>query len=189
MLALALFCALSAATASGAENEPFPAPNFALKDFRTGKVVNLGDFRGKPVVINFCYAGCPPCRWEAPSLRKLAKKHPEIVVLAISSSHLDDNGAFAAFVSKYRWDFPVLLDDDLIEKTSEEWGKYSVGKTTNAFDEGMAYPTTFLINRDGMVVGKIVNYIDWETLEMKDVVKHLLNGKLIWYYRYLRRKK
>lgn len=157
-------------------NEPFLAPNFEAKDFASRKILRLGDFKDKPVVINFWFAGCPPCRLEAPAFKKFAQDNPDIVVLSITNPKNNEEGAVQQFIKEFGWqNIPVLLDEG--------------GKITAAFDKDMVFPTTFLINQDGLVVSKIVNYLDWETAEMQDVIEHLRNGKLIWYYRYLRRKK
>ena len=45
-----------------------PAPDFALKDLRTGKTVRLSDFRGHPVVLNFWASWCVDCIVEHPNL-------------------------------------------------------------------------------------------------------------------------
>lgn len=157
-------------------NEPFLAPNFEGHDFNSGKTLKLANFKGKPVVINFWFAGCPPCRWEAPAFKKFAQDNPDIVVLSVTNPKNNEEGAIQQFITEFGWqNISVILDKS--------------GKITTAFDQDMVFPTTFLINKDGLVVGKIVNYLDWETAEMQDVIQHLRNGKLIWYFRYLQRKK
>jgi|SRR3989338_1327734 len=157
------------------KNDTSPAPDFEAQDFISGNKIRLSQFRGKPVVVNFWFAGCPPCRWEAPSFKKLADNNPDIVVLSVTDPENNPGDSLQSFIKEFEWNFPVLLDRN--------------GKITNSFDEEMAFPTTFLINSEGEVVGKIVNYLDWETAEMKDVLENLRNGKLRWYYRYLRRLK
>lgn len=39
-----------------------------------GKTVTAESLRGKPVLLNFWYAGCAPCRAEAPDLQKLSEE-------------------------------------------------------------------------------------------------------------------
>ena len=160
--------------AESPKNDTFTAPDFKARDFTSGDVVRLSSFKGKPVVINFWFAGCPPCRWEAPAFKKFAEDNPDISVLSVTDPESNESGAIREFLSAYGWRFPVLLDVN--NKIATSFGVE-------------AYPTTFLINRDSQVVGKIVNYLEWETPEMNDALEHLRNGKLVWYYRYLRRKK
>lgn len=166
--------------------QPFAAPDFQVRDFTSGKLIRLSNLRGKPVVINFWFAGCPPCRWEAPAFKTFSEKNPDITVLDITDPKTNEPGAVAEFIKTFGWHFPVALDEERIAVSGDPDG---MGKITAAFDPAMLYPTTFPINREDHVVGKIVNYVDWETAEMRDVVGHLRNGKLIWYYRYLSRRK
>lgn len=173
---------------SSSKNDTFPAPDFEAQDFISGKKIRLSTFKGKPVVINFWFAGCPASRWEAPSFRKFADNNPDIVVLSVTDPENNPGDSLQSFVKEFGWTFPVLLDEKRITKQTDS-GSYQIGQITNSFDEEMVFPTTFLINSDGEVVGKIVNYLDWETSEMKDVLENLRNGKLRWYYRYLRRLK
>jgi thiol:disulfide interchange protein len=42
------------------------APDFALTDVATGKLVRLSDFKGKAVLLNFWATWCPPCKVEMP---------------------------------------------------------------------------------------------------------------------------
>ena len=64
--------------ADGEEREA--APGFELEVFGNesyakGEVVKLSDFEGTPVVVNFWYPSCPPCRLEMPDFEAASKKH------------------------------------------------------------------------------------------------------------------
>ena len=94
------------------------APNFTLKD-PSGKTVELKQFRGKAVLLNFWATWCAPCREEMPELEQLYReyKDKDFVVLAVSmdeSRAAKDIPAFLALgdpstVGSYT--FPVALDE------------------------------------------------------------------------------
>lgn len=58
----------------------FLAPDFTLKDL-DGRSVSLGDFRGKPVFLNFWATWCPPCRKELPQLQEFHEQYGEEIEL------------------------------------------------------------------------------------------------------------
>ena len=63
---------------------PEKYPQTATFYDKDGNPILLSDFKGKVVVLNFWKATCRTCLIELPSLSALAKKYPDIVVLAIS---------------------------------------------------------------------------------------------------------
>ena len=61
-----------------------PAPNFVLADY-DGNAVRLEDFRGKVVFLNFWATWCTACEAEMPDMNRLARQHPDdLVVLAVN---------------------------------------------------------------------------------------------------------
>ena len=65
-------------------NLPDRAPDFALPNL-DGEIVQLADFRGKAVLLNFWATWCLPCRIEAPALSRLASSRSGLVVLGIAA--------------------------------------------------------------------------------------------------------
>jgi len=61
------------------------APGLVLKDLK-GATIDLADYRGKVVLLNFWATWCEPCRDEMPSLELLAQRHENdgVTVLAIN---------------------------------------------------------------------------------------------------------
>ena len=57
----------------------------------SGRAVNLSDYRGKVVIINFWTTWCPPCREELPSMNRAWHliKEEGIAMLAIKDSNMD----------------------------------------------------------------------------------------------------
>ncbi|MBI3972766.1 MAG: TlpA family protein disulfide reductase [Chloroflexi bacterium] len=94
----------------------YEAPNIRLKD-PSGKPIELKQFRGKAVVLNFWATWCAPCREEMPELEQIYRQYNDqgLVVLAVSidgESSAKDVGAYlkegSPRVGSYT--FPVMLD-------------------------------------------------------------------------------
>lgn len=134
--------------------------DFILPDLE-GKKVSLRDYRGKLVFLNFWATWCPACREEMPSMERLwrAFKDKDFVLLAISS---DRQGAkvVGPFMEKFRLTFPALLDSD--GKVSARYGVRAI-------------PTTYLVDREGKVIGRAVGARDWESEEALGLMRALLS--------------
>jgi len=125
------------------------APDWQLPGL-DGKTVKLSDFKGKVVVLNFWATWCPPCRKEIPDLIALHKKHGnDLVVVGVS---LDENGpaAVKSFVAKNGINYPVVMGDQ---------------RTASAYGGITAIPTTFVIDREGRIVGGIQGGADLSGFE------------------------
>jgi peroxiredoxin len=126
----------------------FPAPNFTFPDLN-GQQVSLSDHRGKVVLVNIWATWCPPCRQEMPSMQKLYErfKGENFEILAVS---IDSTGreAVAPFVRTMNLTFPIILDPK--EDIRPLYGVTGV-------------PESFIIDKEGIVVEKIIGPIDWAT--------------------------
>jgi cytochrome c biogenesis protein CcmG, thiol:disulfide interchange protein DsbE len=134
------------------------APDFTLKDL-TGKNVALSTFKGKVVLLNFWATWCPPCRAEMPALNKLyhslKPRGLEVVSVSTDRSLSDIND----FLEKHKVDFPILFD-----------GERSAAKLYRVF----SMPTTFLIDKNGMIVEKFYGEYNWTEPETKGKIEKLL---------------
>lgn len=123
-----------------------PAPDFTLPGL-DGQMVRLADFRGKVVLLNIWATWCPPCVEEMPSMEALYQKLKAegFEILAVS---VDVSGAQAVrpFMEKHRLNFPALTDTDGTVK--------SLYQTTGV-------PESFIIDKDGTIVEKIIGPRDW----------------------------
>lgn len=126
----------------------FTAPDFQLQDLE-GKTIRLGQFRGRPIFLNFWASWCPACRHEASLTRQLhellAPKGVKFVSISI------DRGPNAVqnvweFVTKFGFAFTPLWDSN--------------GEVSDLY-RVTAIPTTFLIDRNGKIVAKEIGPKVW----------------------------
>ena len=138
-----------------------PAPDFTLTDMH-GQEVALSQFRGKVVILNFWATWCPPCREEMPSMERLYRDYESkgLVMLAVN---VEENGKkmVGQFLQKTPYSFPILLDSDSIAQNA-----YGVFR----------FPESFIIDRNGVVVEKIIGGRDWLSGPTFKVISFLLNG-------------
>lgn len=150
-LLLAL-CCLSAATGwTGCGNQRAQpnltrgamAPDFTLKDI-SGNDYTLSSYRGKSfVLLHIGTTWCAPCKWQVPDLEKLDSQHGDkLVVLSIYTQ--EDQRIVAASVKNEPVTYPALPDPD--------------GSVSNSY-RITAFPTNFLIDLEGRLVGSPVHYV------------------------------
>lgn len=121
------------------------APNIKITDLN-GKTVNLKDYRGKTVLLNFWATWCPPCRAEMPSLEEVwVKNKKDITILAVSIDE-DSTANVKKFIKDGKYTFPVFHD-----KKGDTVNTYLIKNI----------PTTYIIDKDGIIIDKIVGGIDW----------------------------
>jgi peroxiredoxin len=110
------------------------APDFQLRTL-DGKTVRLGDYAGKPVVVNFWASYCHPCREEFPMFRdSLEQHHNDFVLLGIDYRDITSDARKFAKDEHATW--PILQDPDSAAALA-----YGV----------RAVPQTFFIGRDGKI--------------------------------------
>lgn len=109
-----------------------------------GDTVRSGDLVDKVVVVNFWATWCPPCRLEMPTLQKLHERRSGdgVVVLGFATD-VGGEGPVRAFLA-------------------ERGITYAVGRATDghrrAFGGIPGIPTTFVLDRQGVVRHKVVGY-------------------------------
>lgn len=110
-----------------------PAKDFTLVDLNNKKI-ELSKLKGKVVVVNFWFTGCPPCIEEIPELNKLATSYnkSKVKFLAITFDKAD---AVRNFQKVHDFKFQILAD---AKKVTED---YNI----------MLYPTTFVIDKSGII--------------------------------------
>jgi len=133
------------------------APDFSLKDLN-GRNVTLSSLKGKVILLNFWATWCPPCISEMPVFNRLYKEMRArgLEVVAISADRSE--GYVRDYVSKHGLDFRVLYDGD-----------HTVTKQYKVF----SMPTTFLIDKKGVIVEKFFGEYDWTDQEIKKKIEKL----------------
>jgi len=136
------------------------APAFSLKGL-DGNQVSLSDFRGKPVLIIFWATWCESCKEEMPVLEKFSEgKRDQLAILLIAIDG-ERKRAAQTIVDKNKLTLPVLLL--LKEKVMDQYGV-----------RGWV-PQTYLVDQEGMLLGKIIGQRDWCSAEAWSCMKELFN--------------
>ncbi len=156
---MGLVAALALAVASCRNSEPAQigttAPDFTVNDGQ--KTIQLSQFRGKPVLLNFWATWCPPCVQEVPDL--VALQHQlgdKVIILAVSMD--EDEAAYKAFTAKNMPGMLTARDPD--HKSSAAYGTF-------------AYPESFLIDKNGKIQRKFIGAEEWTSPEMIDYFNKL----------------
>lgn len=147
-VALAVSLALAAACEKSGVQTPSlgePIPDIALPD-PGGDTFRLSDLRGKVVLVNFWASWCPPCVEEMPSLEKLYRvlkdKGLEVVGVSVDES-LE---VIERFRNEHDLTFTILHDK---------------GATVSHRFQTFKYPETYVVDRAGVLVAKIIGPRDW----------------------------
>src|SRR6266496_3569276 len=114
------------------------APDFNLPTLDDTEV-NLSQFHGQPVLINFLATWCLPCREEMPELVRSYEAHKSegLMILGLNLTYSDTLPDVQAFVNEFHMTFPVLLDKD--------------GQVAEKSYPLPGVPTSIFINRDGTI--------------------------------------
>lgn len=133
-----------------------PAPTLRLKDV-DDKPVDLAQYKGRVVLINFWATWCPPCRKEFPSLGRVRKlfKPDEFEVLAVNVGEDPDS----VFSFTGITDFPVMFDRD--SKAMATWAVRGL-------------PTTFLVDRQGRLAYRATGGREFDDADIVTTIKQLL---------------
>ena len=136
------------------------APPFSLMS-DAGQAIQLTDFRGKFVILNFWATWCPPCVEEMPSLERFHDRFAARGVVVLGVSVDEDRSAYQQFLQKTGVQFPTARDPE--RNVSRLYGTFK-------------YPETYFIDRTGKVVQKVIGPANWTDQQMLDYMEQLLRG-------------
>ncbi len=114
------------------------APDFTLTS-TSGEPVRLASLRGHPVLINFWFTNCPPCRTEMPELQRASQelRSGGAVILGVDAIG-EDAATIEAFARPLGITYPLLVD-----VTQSVTKLYLIRET----------PTSFFVDRQGLIRG------------------------------------
>ena len=150
-----------------AENMLPPAVDFELQD-QYGNLHTLKDYEGKTIFLNFWATWCPPCRAEMPDIQKLYENYSRegdeaLIVLGVAAPEMGQEKSeeeIKAFLEENGYTYPVLMD-----LSGELFYQYGI----------QAFPTTFMIDRDGNIFGYISGQLTMEMME--SIISQTMEGK------------
>ncbi len=125
--------------------EAHPSEGFLLATL-DGSQGRLADHLGKIVFLNFWATWCPPCREEMPSMQTLYDELRSDGLEIVAVNVMEPRETVAPFIEEFGYTYPVLLDIE-----GRVMSRYAV----------RAYPTTYVIDRDGYVIGARPGGHDW----------------------------
>jgi cytochrome c biogenesis protein CcmG/thiol:disulfide interchange protein DsbE len=138
-----------------------PAPDLTLPYLERAGELSLADLRGDVVVVNFWASWCVPCREEHPALVAAADDYRSSGVTFVGIVYQDQPDQAIAFLDELGRAYDSLIDPD--SAAAIEFGVFGV-------------PETYLIDREGIVVGKVTGKSDYPLLA--GMIEQTLAGEI-----------
>lgn len=134
------------------------APYFSLRA-DNGLTITPTEFGGKVLIVNFWASWCPPCVQETPSMIAFTNQYRDkgVVVFGISVDKSQKN--YDNFLRRFGVTFLTARDPE--GKVNDLFGTY-------------VYPETYVINREGKVVQKIIGGTNWSDPNLMRFIDSLL---------------
>ena len=143
---------------------PLPAPPSLFVDL-TGNTVRLSDFTGKMVLVNLWATWCEPCLREMPSLGRMQSRLGDKITVVAVSEDRGGSKAVEPFIGKLGLkSIKTYLDP---KSTAERAFKV----------QGL--PTSFLIDRQGRILGRVEGAAEWDAPKLLETLKSFLNDQEI----------
>jgi thiol-disulfide isomerase/thioredoxin len=136
-----------------------PAPAVSFVDL-AGNTVSLSEFTGKIVLVNLWATWCEPCLREMPSLERVQSRLGDKLAVVAISEDRGGSKTVEPFVDKLGLkSVKVYLDPkSAIERAFKVQG----------------LPTSFLIDREGRVLGRVEGGAEWDAPKLLEVLKSFL---------------
>lgn len=125
-----------------------------------GQIHDLADYKGKVVLLHFWASFCLPCLHELPQLQKLWQQS-QAVGLEVISVALDRGSTepVKKIINKLSVTFPVIIENQRLIRD-----RYEI----------FAMPITYLINRDGLIIGRVIGARNWTSDNGQQLISNIL---------------
>lgn len=139
------------------------APDFAAVDLRAKRPVTMSDYKGKVLLLNVWATWCRPCIDEMPSIERLHQqlKGTDFRVLAVSID-VDPGEKVLKFADDLGVTFDILHD-----RSGE----------IQAIYQTVGVPESFVIDRDGVIVKKVIGDSRWDNTVNVTLIRRLLDAR------------
>jgi thiol-disulfide isomerase/thioredoxin len=138
---------------------PLPAPAVSFVDL-AGTPASLSEFNGKVVLVNLWATWCGPCLREMPSLERLQSRLGDKIVVVAISEDRGGSKTVEPFIGKLGLkSVKIYLDPkSAVERAFKVQG----------------LPTSFLIDREGRVLGRVEGAAEWDAPKLLGILKSFL---------------
>jgi len=132
--------------------EDFELVLFGTENYTKGERIRLSQYLGQPLVVNFWFPSCPPCRAEMPDLEQTFQNHKAdgVVFIGVQLLGLDTAADGQAFIDEVGVTYAVGPDEG-----SDVTRGYKI----------TSFPTTFFLDKDHRVVRKWTGILSGEKME------------------------
>lgn len=134
------------------ENQLTQAPNFTVYDLE-GNEINLSDFFGKPIIVNFWASWCGPCKMEMPDFDEAYQTYGNdisFLMVNMTDGSRETVEIASSFIEESGYTFPVYFDTN-----------YSAAITYSV----SSLPTTYFMDAEGNLIAHARGAIDGATLQ------------------------
>lgn len=159
LFAVVLLVLSSCSVSQSGLGEGDNAPNFTLKSI-DGTSTSLSDYKGRIVVLNFFGVWCPWCVKEMPGFVKLYDEYKDKGVQLVVVDVGDSSPQVSNYLKSNGFTIMPLMDE-----SNEVSGRYQIS----------GYPTTYIIDKDGVTRKINRGYMDENTL--KSLLDSMIAGR------------
>ena len=138
--------------------EPLEIKELKFKDFNLNDV-DLTGKKGNIMILNFWATWCVPCKKEMPSLEKLSKEYPEIMIYPVNLEKPNQDKTLKFFTDLKISELDIYFDPS-----------FSLVKLFNM----RGVPTSILIDKDGKEFGRVIGEIDFFDKNFINLLKKYL---------------
>jgi len=124
------------------------APDFMLETL-DGETMQLSDFQGERVMINFWATWCPPCKQEMPDMERFYQEHDPVILSVNLTDEEMSTKQVGQFIQELELTFPILLD-----KEGEVGNLYRI----------QPIPTTYMVDAEGIIQFKSIGALSYEQM-------------------------